>query len=324
MDEKAVNIRALAAIMVVILHINSQYFHDISSYWPVFAVIGAAMRPCVPLFLMLSGYLLVGKPVGVITFMKKRVSRLIPPILFWGGFYVVFISIVGDAPISIISFIRILIEPPMFHLWYLYLIVGVYLTVPILSGWYVSSSLSDKIFYVSLWLTCLILGGSYIGVDVINRYYLGQFSTYVFYLLAGALIRDINTRFEFNKNICLIFFAVFTGAISALTIVNSAKTGIPSEEYYEYTSPLVAMQSLSIFYYLLSFDKSSSVTSVISSRSLGIYCVHVSVILCIFPWVKLYISMPFASYVFSFTFTVIASLSICSVIGRIKYIRRVV
>lgn len=107
MDEKVINIRAVAAIMVVVLHVNSQYFHDVTSYWTVFALIGSAMRPCVPIFIMISGYLLIGRVGSSIDFMKRRISRLLPPILFWGVFYVFFVSVVGNAQVSINSLISI-------------------------------------------------------------------------------------------------------------------------------------------------------------------------------------------------------------------------
>lgn len=323
MDEKVINNRAVAAIMVVILHVNSQYFHDVTDYWPVFAAIGSAMRPCVPIFIMLSGYLLIGKVGDSIDFMRRRMSKLLPPILFWGAFYVVFVSVIGGAPFSIKAFTSILLNPPMFHLWYLYLIVGVYLIMPILSSWYLSASFNDKIFYIALWFACLIIAQFGLGVEVISRYYLGQFSTYSYYLIVGAFIKEISLRYKIRMLVPVCFFVLTTALITMLTIYDFHSNGTPSEKYYEYTNPIVVLQSVFLFMVLINFNKSNWLTRVVSNASLGVYCVHVAIILILFPSIKSIIGNAFLSYSLSISLVLFFSVAISSAIRMVPFIKSV-
>ncbi|HIH8781889.1 acyltransferase [Escherichia coli] len=321
MDEKVINIRAVAAIMVVVLHVNSQYFHDVTNYWTVFALIGSAMRPCVPIFIMISGYLLIGRVGSSIDFMKRRISRLLPPILFWGVFYVFFVSVVGNAQVSINSLISILIDPPMFHLWYLYLIVGVYLMMPILSSWYLSASFGDKIFYISLWFACLLVAQFGLGVEIINRYYLGQFSTYSFYLIVGAFVKEVSFKCNVRWSVPSMVYILITLLITTLTIYDCYNNGAPSEKYYEYTNPMVVLQSIFLFMALIKLNKSNWFTKVVSNYSLGVYCVHVAIILLIFPTIKTTIDNAFISYFASISLVLISSVIISSIIRLVPFIK---
>ena len=78
-------LRILACFMVLISHScdafvgtfdNSSTFHQ-GVFW------GSIVRACVPLFAMMSGILLFPVQTDVATFYKKRIGRILVPLLFW-------------------------------------------------------------------------------------------------------------------------------------------------------------------------------------------------------------------------------------------------
>jgi fucose 4-O-acetylase-like acetyltransferase len=82
-------IRALAIVSVVIIHAGFSAFRDRRI---IFVAIDTLQLFCVPAFLLLSGFFLTNKlenqnnPAQVV---KKRLSKIIPPYLFWSvGLYI--------------------------------------------------------------------------------------------------------------------------------------------------------------------------------------------------------------------------------------------
>lgn len=82
-------IRALAIVSVVIIHAGFLSFTDRSI---LLISIDALQLFCVPVFLLLSGFFLANKPDNQkhpTAVLKKRLSRIIPPYLFWSvAFYI--------------------------------------------------------------------------------------------------------------------------------------------------------------------------------------------------------------------------------------------
>ncbi|MDH7564825.1 MAG: acyltransferase family protein [Candidatus Bathyarchaeota archaeon] len=90
-------IRAYAMVLVLVLHAATEpvQIADLMSpegvtLWWTTNIYDSIARPAVPLFVMLSGALLLqpaklGEPLRV--FFKKRLNRIGLPFLFWGAAY---------------------------------------------------------------------------------------------------------------------------------------------------------------------------------------------------------------------------------------------
>ena len=71
------------------------------------AIYGAVLRPCVPLFVMLTGALLLPVRGDTETFYRKRIGRVFWPFLLWSVIYNLFpwlTSLVGCPPTVILDF----------------------------------------------------------------------------------------------------------------------------------------------------------------------------------------------------------------------------
>lgn len=124
------------------------------------AAYGAFLRPCVPLFVMITGALLLPVRGEISAFYKKRISRVFWPFLIWSVIYNLFpwfTGLLGLNPEIILDFfpysgeeaarqslnvsLGYIAEMPLnfslldVHMWYIYLLIGLYLYLPIFSAW---------------------------------------------------------------------------------------------------------------------------------------------------------------------------------------------
>ncbi|WP_415186318.1 acyltransferase family protein [Shimwellia blattae] len=81
--------RILSIFAVIVLHQASAFslYENTSLEWWVVDFYNSFARWCVPVFIMLSGYLLLHKEEGFYVFYRKRLSRILIPLIFWSFFY---------------------------------------------------------------------------------------------------------------------------------------------------------------------------------------------------------------------------------------------
>src|SRR3546814_17201773 len=82
--------------MVVILHVAATRFGTFDDQWWASNFYDSLARSCVPLFLMITGVLLLGKQESLPAFLSKRFARILPPLLFWSLFYMTWNTLKGE------------------------------------------------------------------------------------------------------------------------------------------------------------------------------------------------------------------------------------
>ena len=133
--------RWLAAVAVVMLHGAATVVSDPAAYgsgaWLAANLYDSAARWCVPVFVMISGALLLDpeRPQDARRFYSRRVARICAPLLFWTLFYLLWrtaLDWIDDGRLDLSFWPRKLAHgEPYYHLWYLYMIVGLYLFAPL-------------------------------------------------------------------------------------------------------------------------------------------------------------------------------------------------
>ena len=190
-------VRLVAMFTVVCCHCTdpfnfypgtSPHIADIK-FWG--AAYGAALRPCVPLFVMITGALLLPVQGDTGAFYKKRISRVFFPFLIWSVLYNLFpwlTGLLGLAPEVILDFFPYAGEDVMrqslavslgyigqipvnfsilaVHMWYIYLLIGLYLYMPFFSAWVERASDRTKRAFLLIWAASLFL--PYIREYVVN------------------------------------------------------------------------------------------------------------------------------------------------------------
>ncbi|MCX5644388.1 MAG: acyltransferase family protein [Phycisphaerae bacterium] len=145
-------LRVTAACGVAALHVISLWLRD-RAYgtpaWWVADFYDASTRWCVPVFIMISGALLLSphrlQPPGV--FYRRRRGRILAPLVFWTVFYLGLRVCFEDDPWPLL--VRDLVRGHAYgHLWYLYVIAGLYCITPLLQPFVGRASLRELVWTV--------------------------------------------------------------------------------------------------------------------------------------------------------------------------------
>lgn len=198
-------LRIFACLMVLLVH-SGEFFYiganniivrenhvSVNNY-------GSFMRACVPLFVMISGYLLLPIKETPSVFYKKRFTRLLIPFLIWSCLYAIVPFIKGEFT-SQQMWQGIYIIPVNFiasagHLWFVYMFIGIYLFIPVISPWVQTASKNFKLFFLAIWTFTLFL--PYIRTvipEVMGESFWNKFSSvhyfsgFIGYLILGHYIR---------------------------------------------------------------------------------------------------------------------------------------
>jgi len=223
-------------------------------------------------------------------FFKKKFLRLIPPLAFWSLVYIIFslsvrIIIYGDkiTLLEIAQYVLISIQKgSAVHLWYVYMIIGIYLFIPIIGKWARNCSEKEILYFLIIWLFTLFLNQPIIskfkpGID------LTYFTGYLGYLILGYYLSTKSFKNQKKINIISILFIVIGFVITAFgTYFESYYKGVHSENFYSYLTPNVFILSIGIFIFFknkISSDiKHSKIRNFINKYSYGIYLSHILIL----------------------------------------------
>lgn len=243
---------------------------------------GSFMRPAIPLFVMVTGALLLPVKENISAFYKKRLTRLVVPFIIWSVLYNLFPWITGLLGLSptVINDLFAWAEPDQsfsgalhnilmipfnfsmlaVQMWYVYLLIGLYLYMPIFSAWVRQASLKEQKVFLSLWLVSLFIPylREYLTKDLWGTcswnefgllYYFAGFNGY---LLLGHYIINNNINLSWNKlavigipsyvtGYCITFFG-----FKSITAVSGQPVELV-ELFFTYCSPNVLLMTIPIF-----------------------------------------------------------------------------
>ena len=126
-------VRILACILVVLMHSPMAGNNGLSQ-----SVVSLLTAPCIGLFFMTSGALLLPAREGMFPFMKKRLSKVLVPTLFWTLFYIAANIVIGKTTFSELpkQILSVPFSPQGYGtLWFMYVLIGLYLLTPVISQW---------------------------------------------------------------------------------------------------------------------------------------------------------------------------------------------
>ncbi len=155
-------LRVIACLMVMTVHASEAIYSNDYSFsfaseterWSV-CLINGLMRPAVPLFLIASAYLLVPLRTSSSVFFKKRFSRVVIPFVIWLFAYACLPALWGEFTVGEMkanlasSFINFI--PRASHLWFIYMLLGIYLIMPIISPWLEKVGKREELFFLGIW-----------------------------------------------------------------------------------------------------------------------------------------------------------------------------
>ena len=131
-------LRVAACFMVLLVHSTepfylggegSQILTKADAFWASF--FDSLVRACVPLFIVASSYLQFPLHYSSGEFFRRRVVRVLVPFVLWSAVY----AFVWGEPAENFKNLLFNFNYAAGHLWFVYMLIGVYLLMPLLSPW---------------------------------------------------------------------------------------------------------------------------------------------------------------------------------------------
>ena len=205
-------LRAIAIISVIFNHISSKWAGaDISliNKAIVFSYHSFG-RVGVPIFLMLSGVLLLNNKHSIKNFIKRRYPRVIIPFLFWMTLLIIF-YIATDPSLINSNLWFFVIDKYLSGRWYVWMILGIYLVIPIIASFIKKSKLEGAKYFLIIWLITTALYTLSVIFDF-SMYNLDLvvFSGPIGYLILGYYLHNKDFNMDAKKivRISLIIFLI--------------------------------------------------------------------------------------------------------------------
>lgn len=241
-------LRVAACFMVIVVHATEPFYlggqgslilTEADAYWA--SLFDSLVRACVPLFIVASSYLQFPLHYSSGEFLRRRVVRVLVPFLLWSAVY----AFAWGNPVENFQNLLLNFNYSAGHLWFVYMLIGVYLLMPLLSPWAERVGKRELQVYLGIWaFTTLIpllrdvVEGGFDGMEVVygvsglpraaqtplwgeaswNAY--GTFyyiSGFVGYLLLGLYFRRFVGELSWRKSLAiaipcyLVGFAVVFG-----------------------------------------------------------------------------------------------------------------
>lgn len=293
-------LRAIATVGVVLIHISSPLINMNWNINPVFWWIGnfdsAIVRFAVPLFLMISGVTLIRPKYDFPVFYTKRASRVFIPLLFWLVVYWIFRAMVlksDQQPTSLEEWLDwavqlFLNEGVSKHLWYVYMIFFIYLSIPFWGKFVYNLSNKYMLILLILWFVLIqwvkdIPFNPYNWSDHFDLRLINYF-TYSFYFVLGFFLSRLNIlqikKTAFPVLGIIYIFTILYAAFSAKYLSDQlGKMNLNTHGYLHWNT---IIQSITVFLMIkmsdIQYKLLINLRNIISNYSYGIYLVHILVL----------------------------------------------
>jgi surface polysaccharide O-acyltransferase-like enzyme len=284
-------VRVIAVFQVVLVHLSYVIFFKedvLTPNWQAANFYDSFSRMGVPLFFMASGFLLLGKSEPVSIFFRKRLVKVGIPTLFWSIAYLLWsVKAYTDgtmSPLAVaLSMLKAIYTGNVeIHLWFLYILIGIYLVVPVLRVYISAASRRDLAYFVGMWFLAtpfLELAQKVSGLQ--TALVIPVVAGYVGYFMMGYLLAEV----KLGKR---GLFLATLGCIIAIGVIYLgtnwlSPSAAPIDIYfYSYFSPPTVLAS--ICGYLLmkhlgqNLGRVGSFTRILAGPAFGIYLVHIFIV----------------------------------------------
>lgn len=305
-------VRAMAIMSVVLCHVadniyplyHIEQFSVLSKILKIEATtIFTLGRFGVPLFLFLTGYLLLKKDWkkegSIKTFFKDKWMRLLFCSWIWFVIYNIFLLITREqSELSVGTVIKHLLflgEVKFTHVWYLAVILGIYLFMPFVAIGLQSVDLKNLVFplsvsFVVLFVYPLIVRVApffgFVGIE--SHASAGFISTVcVFYVICGYCFSKYKCYYKIWSFIFPILSILFLGFAVAFQLLLYKKDWLYRAWYDDL---FICLMSISFFIFIMHTCKNRfkkiRIVELLSKYSFGVYLVHFMILKILLPFIR--------------------------------------
>lgn len=312
-------IRLLACMMVVAMHspMPSKMANGM-----FLAPLSYITAPCIGLFFMVSGALLLPVSDNDFYFIKKRFAKIAFPTLFWTCIYLICSVLIGEMDGGKYNLIQLICSIPFSStgngvLWFMYALSGLYLLAPVISPWLEKATEKEIRMYLLLWAVtlCYPILSLWLKIDEGIGGILYYFTGYAGYFLLGYYMRRYGQKIKLR--IALIGFIL---AWVVLAVAKSRNWDVDFYDMFWYLSIFVAL--MCVFWWKVitvvadkihSFQPVVNIIVLISNLSFGIYLIHIFVMRYLLwrcDYIKSVMPYPLQTFVV-LVLTVLISIALC-------------
>lgn len=280
-------LRCAAALAVVALHCSGATLgaeDPASTRYLVLNVLNGATRWAVPMFLMLTGMLLLDPQRPMPT--KKwlgYLGRMGAATLVWGFFYAFYDSRETHMGMERLleALIRMVRGELHFHLWYLPMLLGLYLLLPAMRALVKGSSRRGLWYLTGLWAavslglnTYYVLFAPASGRAWYNLLGLYSLSSYMGYLLLGYLLKTC-TLTRSRAAVCYALGALGLAVTWEGSRQLSLAAGHSDGRLYEILTPNICLLAVALFVAARRLEVGRHpIWAKLSALTFGVYLVH--------------------------------------------------
>lgn len=238
-------VRALAIILIILVHVLRKFceFSTVSSAnWNFSSPLMSLAIMGVPLFLMISGTLLLDRDYELGDFLKRRFTRILIPFFFWGLLLPIHKMIWLAEPWTFHNYMVLFIKE---EYWYVWMLIGVYLAIPIINTFIQKYKMKGVEYFLVVWIFIMIL--TTLGYYPFYQLKIEYFGGYLGFLLLGYWVS--NKKFSMSdKKLMLIGLLICIACI--ILQVNRIVTFSPVTgkiTYFGYLTIVTAIQSAGLY-----------------------------------------------------------------------------
>ena len=334
-------LRVLSVLAVVFMHVSSplvEGIRDIHSVnWWVAIIYDSASRWAVPIFVFISGALLLdpAKDEPIKTFFKKRAGRILVPLVFWSTFFSIINIYVYKWSLKLVL-LKVLNGVPSVHLWYLYMILGLYLMTPTLRRYVRHATESERLYFIVVAFAVASPFTMYFFVRSreVNVAFL-KFIPYTAYFVCGYHLSRVDpARIKLKYLMSILLSSIALVVLGTALLMRYTTGDYVWELFHTHFSPLIVVMSIATFLLFIKLDSLKlprlsplyKFFSFMAPYTLGIYLVHIMIIVGIGKYTSIwaYTIHPIIGIPLTSLLTFAVSFLIVYPIAKIPYLKKIV
>ena len=248
-------IRALAILLVILCHIVREFclIRPAGSLgWITLAPLIDIGVIGVPLFLMISGALLLNRNYELGDFLKRRFSRVLTPFIFWAILLPIFKIVTYPKDPS--KYLTLFLDG---QYWFIWMLIGVYLFLPVINSFIKEYGMKGVEYFLAIWFVTIILNT--FGLYPFHNLELSYFAGYVSYIVLGYYLSAKEFKIKDNYMIWIgLILLIIATAINMQYTLTHFKAGFVSNDalkYYLYQTLVVVFQCTGLYVFIEYFAK---------------------------------------------------------------------